>query len=315
MKSKIISSLIIVVAIVLAIVFWRGGDKVPERLSNTFPYSSKSEVSGGSPSSPIQGTLTLIEKPLLEKPVSLVLTFKSVTPAPNTEAKIELPDSFELVSGTSTWSGNLEANEEQKIEVVIKTKKVGYYRLTGSAISRQGENYFGNTAVIDIEITPDDAIVGSKPKNNWGYTPAQAQALPGAQNNNVIESQLLISNTPELNKKFTVIYRATPKIDLPDPERTYFRLVFPPKAVEIISVEFPEGGETYRRESGLTWKGSIEKNKTVEITAALKVVNTGWGTVYGNLSVQAGSGISELIQDVKLAELYVDKYGGNFTLK
>ena len=314
MKSKIIFSLIIVIAIVLAIVFWRGGDKVPERLSNTFPYSSKSEVSGGSPSSPMQGTLTLVEKPLLETPIPLALTFKSVTPAPNTEAKIELPDNFELVSGTPTWSGNLEANEEQKIEVVIKSKKVGYYRLTGSAISRQGEGYFGKTAVIDIEIAPDDAIAGSKPKNNW-YEPAQGQAVPVAENNQAINSQLLISNNPELNREFTVTYRITPQIDLPDPQRTQMALVFPPKAFEIVKVEFPQGGETYKSNTQLSWKGSVSKNQTIEIKATFRVINTGQGSVYGNLNVQQGGGVTKFIQDAKIADLYVDKYSGNFTLK
>ena len=130
---------------------------------------------------------------------------------PNTEAKIELPDNFELVSGTLTWRGNLEANEEQKIEVVIKSNKVGYYKLSGSAISRQGESYFGKTAIIDIEITPDDAIAGSKPENNW-YEPAQGQGLPVAENNQSINGQLLISKNPELNKELMRV--SQPAVDL-----------------------------------------------------------------------------------------------------
>jgi hypothetical protein len=92
-------------------------------------------------------------------------------------------------------------------------------------------------------------------------------------------------------------------------------LVFPPKAFEVVSVQFPEGGETYEHDTQLSWKGRISEGQTVEIKATFKVINTGWGSVYGNLNVQPSGEITNLIQDVKIAELYVDKYTGNFTIK
>ena len=315
MKPKVIILVIVIIIIAtLGIMFWRGGYNISGIITSAFPYSSQSEATGVKPSLPMQTTLTLVEKPLLEKPVPLILVFKSVISAPNTEAKIELPGSFELVSGIPIWRGNLEADEEQKIEVVIKSKTVGYYRLTGSAIFRQGESYIGQTSVIDIEIAPDDAIAGSKPENNW-YEPAQGQAVPVAENNQVINSQLLISNNPEFNKEFTVTYRVIPQIDLPDPERTQMALVFPPKAFEIVEVEFPQGGEVYKSNTQLSWKGNVGRNKAVEIKATFRVINTGQGSIYGNLNVQQGSGITKFIQDAKIADLYVDKYSGSFTLK
>lgn len=316
MKTKIIFfAVIIIIAAVLAVVFLRGGIKPPAETSTKFPYSSPIKVVGGDePTSPMQGVLTILEKPLLNTPVPLVFSFKSVTPGPNTEAKIELPDGFELVSGIPTWNGNLEANEEQKIEVVIKSTKVGYYRLSGSAISRQGESYFGDTAIIDIEITPDDAIAGSKPENNW-YHPAQGQGLPMAQNNEQIRSELTFSNTPELGKSFTVTYKVTPSIKLPS-QRTYLFLVFPPKAFKLLGVQFPQGGETYQRDTQLSWIGNIDVNQTMEIIATFEVVNVGSGTVYGSLNSQSGKGdttVADLVVDVKTSDLYVDKYGGKFT--
>lgn len=262
----------------------------------------------------MQGVLTILEKPILNKAIPLVFTFKSVTPAPNTEAKIELPEGFELVSGTPTWRGDLEVNEEGKIEVIIKSIKVGYYRLSGSAISRQGESLSGDAAIIDIEITPDDAIAGSKPENNW-YHPGQAQALLMAQNNEQIRSELIFSSTPELGKRFTVTYKVTSLIKLPSP-RTYLNLVSPPKAFKLITVQFPQGGETYQYDTQLSWVGGIGVNQTMEITATFEVVNAGWGAVYGSLNSQSGKGgttAADLIIDVKTADLYVDKYGGKFT--
>ncbi len=303
MKTKllILVLIIIVIAVVLAIIFLGGEVTPPTGTSTTYPYSSPTSEK---PSSPMQVTLILLE-------VSLVLKFKSVTPAPNTEAKIELPDSFVLVSGDPTWNGDLKAGEEQNVEVVIKSTEIGYYQLKGSAISRQGESYFGNTAIIDIEIAPNDAIAGSKPENNW-YPPTQEQALPMPENNQEIDSQLSISDNPQLNQEITITYRVTPSIDLPDPQRTQLSLVFPPKAFKILNVEFPQGGETYERDTQLNWKGSISKNQTLEIKATFRVINTGWGQVYGSLDVQPGSGITKHILEAKAVRLYVDKYGGNW---
>jgi hypothetical protein len=126
---------------------------------------------------------------------------------------------------------------------------------------------------------------------------------------------LIISPKPELNKEFTITYRLTPSINIPDPQRTQMSLVFPPKAFQVVSVQFPTGGETYRYNDQLSWKGSINKGQTVEIKTTLKVINTGWGSVYGNLNVQPSGEITNLIQDVKIADLYVDKYSGSFTMK
>lgn len=309
----IIYTLIIVIVLAIAIPFLflhLGGPTPPEGQEITFPYTPPAI---GAPSSPMQGTLTLLAKPLLGIPVSLVFKFKSATPAPNTEAKIELPDGFESVSGIAIWTGDLTENQEQQIEIVIRAVKVGYYQLKGSAFSQQEGLYFGDTDIIDIEITANDAIPGSRPENNW-YEPSRTQAVPISQNNQLISSQLLISDNPALNQEFTVVYRVVPGIDLPDGQRNQMSLVFPPRAFEIVSVEFPHGGEIYQHPDQLSWKGSIARDQAVEIRATFKVINTGWGVVYGDLNVQASGNIPEFISDAKIANLYVDEYGGSFTL-
>ena len=277
-------------------------------------FSFATPVFATSPSSPLQSKLCLLEKPILNNPVTLLYKFKSVIPAPDAIAKIELPASFVLVSGSQEWRGNLAQNEEQSFEVVVKSTKVGYYQLKAS-VSQKGEGYeFGDGDVIDIEITPNNAILGSKPENNW-YHPDQDQAIRMSENNEAISSQFLISTTPELNKEFTVTYKVTPQIDIPDPQRTQLDLVFPPKGFKVVQVEFPNGGQTYKHDTQLSWKGSIAKNQTVEIKAIFRITDTGQGSIYGSLNVQEGGGIAKFIQDAKVADLYVDKYGGTFTLK
>ena len=277
-------------------------------------FSFVTPIFATKPIPPLQSKLCLLEKPILNNPVTLLYKFKSVSPAPNAVAKIELPESFVLVSGSPEWRGSLVQNEEQSFEVVIKSTKVGYYQLKASVLQKDEEYHFGDADVIDIEITPNNAILGSKPKNNW-YHPAQGQGISMSENNDAISSQLLISNAPELNKEFTVAYRVTPRIDIPDPQRTQVDLVFPPKGFKVLNVEFPQGGKTYRYDAQLSWKGSIAKNQTVEIKATFRITDTGQGSIYGSLDVQVGGGITKFMHDAKIADLYVDKYGGNFILK
>lgn len=266
------------------------------------------------PSSPLQNKLCLLEKPILNNLVTLLYKFKSMSPAPNAVAKIELPESFVLVNGSREWQGSLAQNEEKSFEIVIKSTKVGYYQLKAS-VSQKDEGYqFDDSDVIDIEITSNNAILDSKPENNW-YRPAQSQAVPMPKNNEALSSQLLLSNAPELNKEFTVIYRVTPQIDIPDPQRTQMDLVFLPKGFKVLNVEFPQSGRTYRYDTQLSWKGSIAKNQTAEIKATFLITDTGQGSIYGSLNVQEGGGIANFMQDAKVAELYVDKYGGTFTFK
>ena len=82
-----------------------------------------------------------------------------------------------------------------------------------------------------------------------------------------------------------------------------------------MNVEFPQGGKTYRYDGHLRWEGSIAKNQTVEIKATFLITDTGRGSIYGNLEVQITGDITKFIDDRKGADLYVDKYGGTFTLK
>ena len=304
MENKIKFGIIIIIIIGIGLaglylLNWNSQQrKVPPRLEGTGLYL------------PWEVTFSLSDKPLLNIPVILTLSFKAKVDTPSIYAEIELPNDFEFVSGDLEWQGDLNKDEEQKIEAVIKSTNVGYYQLKASVISKEGT---GNP-IIRVEVSENDAIIGSFPENNW-YEPAQGQGIPLAENNEQIQSELIISPKLELNEEFIVIYKLTPSINLPGPKRTQMSLVFPPKAFEIVSIQFPEGGETYEHESQLSWAGSISKDQTVEIKATFKVNNTGWGHVYGNLKVQPNGEIANLIQDVKIADLYVDKYTGSFTIK
>ncbi|MFZ3077109.1 MAG: hypothetical protein WA139_01520 [Candidatus Aenigmatarchaeota archaeon] len=305
-KKLLLIGTVILIVLAAALIYMQYGKSI----YTTTPESPPKE------SSPLQAKLSFSDKPLLNAPVGLVLTLKSMmvnnpnVAFQNTSARIELPDGFEFVSGELEWHGYMSANEERKVEAVVKSTKLGYYKITGVV---QGEA-FGNSDIIYLEVSDNDAIMGSKPANNW-FEPAQGQAVPMPENNGNIKSELLILQKPELNKEFMAIYRITPLEDILDTRYRQMSLLFPPKGFEVSDVKFPEGGKTYRNNGQLSWQGDLSKNQTVEIRATFKIIDVGWGSIIGELSIQAGTDGSKFVQDAKIADLYVDKYSGNLTIR
>lgn len=271
---------------------------------------------GGGPAPPLEVSLSLSDKPLLNTQVTLTMTIISIMDASNASANFHIPDGFELVSGNLEWQGNLTTNEEKTIEVIVKSIAIGYHQLEGECqFLRDGDMMVADSDILYVEVMEDDAIIGSRPENNWYDSLSQGDTVPMPENNEQIESELLIDPAPALNGEFTVTYRVTPLINLQDPERTQISLVFPPNAFEIIGVQFPEGGTTYQFDEQLSWKGTINANQTVEVNVTFRVINTGSGFVYGNLNVQPSGEITDLIQETTLAELYVNEYEGSFTVR
>ena len=146
------------------------------------------------------------------------------------------------------------------------------------------------------------------PKSNWyDYTqPLSELSLP--QNNQQIESELLFSATPELNKEITITYRVTPSINMSQAQMQMWLFV-PSKGFELVDARFPSCGEIRRG----SWIGNINNGQTVEINATYRITSTGWGNVEGQLLVQRGGEVTDTIVDVKMADLSVDKEGGKVT--
>ena len=152
--------------------------------------------------------------------------------------------------------------------------------------------------------------------------PAKSVALPGSVNNDQINSELIFSGSPELDEEFTVTYRVSFVGTLPS-ETVGLALVFPPNAFEVVDVEFPPypvAGESQTQpeevhtDTRIGWRGRIGEQQAVELTATFKVISAGWGNIYGSLRSGGEGEVSELVQDVKLAEIYIDKYEGRFSL-
>jgi hypothetical protein len=257
------------------------------------------------PSSPMSVDLS-VSPFTADKVAELTVTITSVINAPNTTAQIILPEGIELQSGSLTWNGDIPANSTAKFSVIIKAVKKGEWIIEANAKHYFGpDSWFGGRNVLYFIVCEDVKVSLAPSKNNW-YEETQTQMIPLPENNEMIKSNISLSELPELNKEVTLTYTVTPSVDIPDPQRTYVTLVYPPKGFEVISAEFPAGGETYRHEGQLTWKGSINKDQTVQIKVVVKMTTTGSGTVYGHLSVQPdGKTITKLISDVAMLDIKV----------
>lgn len=116
-------------------------------------------------SSPMRSKLCLLEKPTIGASATLLYKFKSERSASNVAAKIELPESFVLVSGNPEWRGSLMQNEEKSFEIVVQSTKTGYFQLKASAFQKEIGHEFGDIAAVYIEITSDNVVIDSEPKN------------------------------------------------------------------------------------------------------------------------------------------------------
>jgi hypothetical protein len=264
---------------------------------------------GTPPKSPLNITLSV--SPFTtgpEKIAELTATINSELPidAPNTTAFIILPEGITLVSGNTSWKGDIPAKSSVKFSVKIKAEKKGEWVV--EAFATPAFEYFTQPKVRDVLyfiVCEDVKVSRTPPENNW-YEKTQVIGIPSPENNEMINSTISFSALPELNKEVTLTYTVTPSIDLPDPQRTRVMLIYPPRGFKIVNVEFPAGGEVYKEEGQLTWKGSILKGETIQIKAVVKAITTGDGYVYGYLIVSPdGKTITNQISDVNVLKVKV----------
>lgn len=276
--------------------------------------------------------LEFLEKPVIGFPVDLIFNFSFWNDMSEVDASVDVfpPDGLEIVSGIPEWRGELKAQENQSIILNFLVSKPGFYQITGEVLAKGEYQNINLEDIVYLEITPTETFYGRKPINNWGDENT-AMAIPADSDKGMINSELTIEPEPNLGQEFTVTYRVAPHVDLTS-EQVYLQVGIPQSKVvvsqnnrgeaeiseapqqglQVVSVEFPPYGEGYPDQ--LAWRGAIAKGQTVTFKVIFKAVDTGWGYIYGNLSVQAGGMIDQYIQDAIIAEIYVDNYRGYFTI-
>lgn len=233
------------------------------------------------PTGPISAYFTISESPLLGKPVELTLTFtvweRPAPDAPDTTARIILPEGFELVSGDLEWDGLVSRGETYKVTATIRSIKTGDWVIGGSIrySESKGGNLVGTECNMSVSVFEDAVIVKGR----------------GIRED--IRTDIFLSNPPELGKPVTLTFafaiKEEYKQDAPD---TTARIVL------------PEGFELI--DGDLQWEGDLTRDTIVQIKATIKAVKTGDWRIRAVAWFSPSGGISLGGSDVLSIEYYED---------
>jgi hypothetical protein len=83
--------------------------------------------------------LEVPEQPVIDKPFWLGMSFRFHVAAEEVNARFMLPESLNIVSGQTSWSGPVEALEDHIIWVEVLSKEAGKFYLGGWAGITQGD--------------------------------------------------------------------------------------------------------------------------------------------------------------------------------
>lgn len=106
-----------------------------------------------------ESKLCFLDKPQINKSSRLEFTFISPFNLSKVTAKIEVPEGFEVVSGNSEWTGNLEGGKQKSFIVTIKPTKVGYYQIKDSLTTQDRTGANLGSVRLNIDVTPKDTFV------------------------------------------------------------------------------------------------------------------------------------------------------------
>jgi hypothetical protein len=110
-------------------------------------------------SAPIAVSLSLYGISSIGQEGEVVFLVSSTERAPNTEAKILLPEGFSKVAGTLSWTGDIAAGETIVIRAKVKAEKVGDWTIEGQAISKtNGGGTFGKSSCLHVSISQDAVV-------------------------------------------------------------------------------------------------------------------------------------------------------------
>jgi hypothetical protein len=127
-------------------------------------------------STPITGNLSISKIPVLNENTELVFRIDSIDDAPNTTAKIILPEGVQLIAGNISGSLDLKANVPAYLNATVIFLNKGDYKIMASALHAVDENEsWGDLKALYLTIGEKESMFSTGP-SVWG---AAAQSQPG----------------------------------------------------------------------------------------------------------------------------------------
>lgn len=136
------------------------GDKEPTRGNPTREHDTPTTQSTvenlDRPAMPIEMDLSFSALPLVDQALALAFWVRPLIDAPNTTARITLPEGLEPVGGVLDWQGDVAADKAVDIQVEVKASKTGFSNIIAESVTRlSGSALFGRSlrAYVDVSET------------------------------------------------------------------------------------------------------------------------------------------------------------------
>ena len=177
----------------LLFVFLVGSKRLSqETIPQPFGRSQSDEESAlrSIPQSPIRLKLSISHPPALGEQATLTISLISTTQAPGTLVKVSLPAGFKLVSGTLSWTVDLQPYQEQRFSLSIKAAKNGNWTIIAFAkhtVSTDPVFWFGDTQYLHLQVSDEFGKLGLPSSGPGEY----AVPLTSQEERDLIERNLI----------------------------------------------------------------------------------------------------------------------------
>lgn len=189
---------------------------------------------------PFNITLSLLEAPILNKPVKLIINVTSIEDAPNASIEIRTTEGIAIIKGDTLRKGKIYIGEIIQFEITLKAIKTGDQEIAVIVSQKDVWGIDRNSARLYIDVSEKSAKVSKKPLQP-PPTPKKRQT------ERPYYLKLRVSDIPYLNNSV---------------ELTVTAASIEEQQNAIINVFLPEGFEVI--DGSLKWKGAISQFPTGE---------------------------------------------------
>lgn len=214
----------------------------PQASLEEYPFTvSSSELESLKPTGPFKITTSLLEAPILNKPVKLVVNVTSITNATDTSIEIRTTDGIIIIKGDPfIRKKKISKSEITLIEITLKAIKTGYQEIAVIASRNETLEFGRNSVSLYLDVSEKSTKVSKRP----------LQPPPTPKPKRQTERYYLklhVSGTPYLDNSVELTVTAASIVD---------------QQKAAINLFLPEGFEVI--EGSLKWKGTIPKFPTGE---------------------------------------------------
>lgn len=189
---------------------------------------------------PFNITMSLLEAPVLNKPVKLLVNVASAANATDTSIEIGTTDGISIIKGDTLRKGKISKGEITRIEITLKTIKTGDQEIAVFVSRNETWGFDSNSVSLYINVSEKSAKVSGRP-------PEPTPSPKKRQTERPYYLKLRVSGAPYLNNSVELTVTAASIVDQQN---------------ATINLFLPEGFEVI--EGSLKWKGTIPQFPTGE---------------------------------------------------